>query len=479
MVFTSHLFVFYFLPAVLAAYFLLPQRRRNAFLTLASYVFYGWWDPWFVLLMLASTLVDYRCGRAVAAPGASPSYRRLALLTSVVVNLGLLGFFKYWTFFAANWNAVAGAGGGWRLPGWEIVLPIGISFYTFQSMSYTIDLYRGQARPAETLIDFAAYVSLFPQLIAGPIIRYRDLADQLPRRRHDPDRMARGLGYFALGFAKKVLLANNLGVIADAVFAAAAPPWHVAWVGVIAYAFQIYFDFSGYSDMAIGLGCMFGFKFPENFRSPYRAESITEFWRRWHISLSSWLRDYLYIPLGGNRKGRLRTYFNLAVTMLLGGLWHGAQWQFVVWGALHGLLLAAERLAGRSTLFSALPRSLRVMSTFAVVLITWVFFRAASLPDALRYVAAMFGSRGPSGAAGPAPSSDLVMAHVYNPAAVLVLCVGALVVWRAPRTEQWVEGGKLGFYRSRRKALTLAGVFIVALLEMSVQDHNPFLYFQF
>ncbi len=474
MVFTSHLFVFYFLPVVLAVYYLLGDRRRNAFLTVASYIFYGWWNPWFVSLMLASTLVDYQCGRMVTAAGASARRRKLAVAASVGVNLTLLGFFKYWMFFAGNFNALAAELGAWRLPGWQIVLPIGISFYTFQSMSYTLDLYRGEARPADSLLDFAAYVSLFPQLIAGPIIRYRDLADQLPARRHDLEGMARGLSYFAFGFAKKVLLANNLGVVADVAFAAEAPPWHAAWVGVAAYALQIYFDFSGYSDMAIGLGQMLGFKFPENFRSPYRAASITEFWRRWHISLSTWLRDYLYIPLGGNRKGRTRTYLHLAVTMLLGGLWHGAQWQFVVWGGLHGLLLAAERANGRRALAGAgLPRPIRVASTFVLVLITWVFFRAASLPDALEYLAAMFGL------ADTTAASDLVLARIYGPAALAVLVVGAVVVWSAPRTQQLVDGAGAEIYRSPGKAVAVAGLFVLALLEMSVQGHNPFLYFQF
>ncbi len=487
-VFTSHLFVFYFLPAVLAAYYLLPGRRRNAFLTLASYVFYGWWNPWFVTLMLASTVVDYRCGKAVAAPGASRRRRRLAVAASVTANLGLLGFFKYWMFFAANVNAVAAELGPWRLPDWRIVLPIGISFYTFQSMSYTLDLYRGRARPADSLLDFAAYVSLFPQLIAGPIIRYRDLAGQLPERRHSLDGMARGLATFAFGFAKKVLLANNLGVVADAAFAAGAPPWHVAWVGVVAYAFQIYFDFSGYSDMAIGLGRMFGFRFPENFRSPYRAASITDFWRRWHISLSTWLRDYLYIPLGGNRKGKVRTYVNLAITMLLGGLWHGAQWQFVIWGGLHGLMLAAERARGKTTvppeggernIGAGLPRPLRVAATFVLVLITWVFFRAANLADALDYLAAMFGL------ATNTAASELTQARVFSPSALATLVAGALIIWWAPRTAQLVGGdGRRGddrdaVYRSPAGALALAALFVLALAEMSVQGHNPFLYFQF
>ncbi len=472
MVFSSHLFLFYFLPAVLAVYYLLPERYRNAFLTLASYVFYGWWNPWFVLLMLGSTLVDYRCGQIVTTEGASSRHRKLAVAASVATNLSLLGFFKYWMFVAGNLNALFAGFGQGRLPVWEIVLPVGISFYTFQSMSYTIDLYRGHARPAASLLDFAAYVSLFPQLVAGPIIRYRDLADQLPRRRHDLDGMARGLAYFAFGLGKKVLLANNLAPIADTAFATEAPPWHVAWVGVIAYAFQIYFDFSGYSDMAIGLGQMLGFRFPQNFRSPYRATSITDFWRRWHISLSTWLRDYLYIPLGGNRKGPWRTYLNLAITMLLGGLWHGAQWQFIVWGGLHGLLLAAERANGKRSLFPRLPRPLQMSATFVLVLFTWVFFRAASLADALRYLAAMFGM------AKTTSASELAQAQIYGPMALALLVLGTLVVWRGRRTEDWIDGKTDAIHRLPLQA-TAVTLLLLALFEMSVQGHNPFLYFQF
>ncbi len=472
MVFTSHIFVFYFLPLALGLYYLLPGRFRGGFLALASYVFYGWWSPWFLLLILASTLVDYGCGRVLTAPGATAVRRKAAVAVSVSVNLSLLGFFKYFMFLAESANALLGAAGAQRLPVLEIVLPIGISIYTFQSMSYTLDLYRGHARPAPSLLDFAAYVALFPQLIAGPIIRYRDIAEQLHARRHSIERVARGLAYFAFGFAKKVLLANNLGEIADAVFAAEAPPWHVAWVGVAAYAFQIYFDFSGYSEMAIGLGWMLGFRFPQNFNAPYHAESITDFWRRWHISLSTWLRDYLYVPLGGNRKGPRRTYANLAVTMLLGGLWHGAEWRFVVWGALHGGLLAGERALGKRTLYAALPRPLRIAFTFALVLVTWVFFRAASLPDALRYLGSMLGL------IEPTAGGQLLAAATYGAFPLATLLAAALAVWSRRRTQDWIEAPGRTTLSPRLAAVSVA-LLVVAILEMSVQSHNPFLYFQF
>ena len=370
MVFTSHAFVFYFLPLVIAGYYATPTGHRSLFLAIASYLFYGWWSPWFVTLMLASTVIDFQCGRVIAAAGSRPSVRRTALLASIAANLTLLGFFKYFMFAGRNLNVVLGWLGSDPLGVIDVVLPVGISFYTFQSMSYSIDLYRGRARPAQRFVDFAAYVALFPQLIAGPIIRYHELADQIRSRPQSGELIAQGLMFFAIGFAKKLLIANNVGHIADAAFSADAPVWHVAWTGITAYAFQIYFDFSGYSDMAIGLGAMFGFRFSRNFNAPYQAESITDFWKRWHISLSSWLRDYLYVPLGGNRLGALRTYVNLAVTMLLGGLWHGAQWNFVVWGALHGSLLALERANSKRGLLHVLPRPARVGATFTLVLVT-------------------------------------------------------------------------------------------------------------
>ena len=353
MVFSSHLFVFYFLPVALLLYYAAPRRGRHLILTLVSYLFYGWANLAFMVLMLASTLIDYLCGlffagrlrwpgwralalgpiEPLAAGGPRSAGQRAAVAVSVVANLSLLGFFKYFNFAVDSYNGLVALAG---LPDFaadtvlRIVLPLGISFYTFQSMSYTLDVYRGETAALSSFIDFACYVAMFPQLVAGPIIRFSEVADQLRERRHTLEKIARGVAFFALGMAKKVLLANPCGQVADAAFAAGSLRPGEAWTGVVAYAFQIYFDFSGYSDMAIGLGLMLGFVFPKNFDSPYRAESITDFWRRWHISLSTWLRDYLYLPLGGNRKGRARTYVNLAVVMLLSGLWHGAAWNFVL-----------------------------------------------------------------------------------------------------------------------------------------------------
>ena len=339
--------------------------------------------------MLFSTAVDFRCGLIAGRRDVESGVRRAALVTSIVTNLALLGFFKYANFGIDNYNALVTALGGDHLQ-WEtffrITLPLGISFYTFQSMSYTIDVYRRHAEPVRNFVDFACYVALFPQLVAGPIVRFREVADQLRDRGHSLAKFARGVSFFAFGMAKKILIANPCGKIADVCFEAGSLTVIDAWYGIVAYSFQIYFDFSAYSDMAIGLGLMLGFAFPKNFDSPYLSQSITEFWRRWHLSLSSFLRDYLYIPLGGNRKGERRTYVNLMTVMLLGGLWHGALWNFVIWGGIHGVMLAVERRFEKDSLYRQLPGPAKMAVTFLIVTIAWVFFRAPTLGQAVDYL---------------------------------------------------------------------------------------------
>jgi alginate O-acetyltransferase complex protein AlgI len=470
LVFSSSIFLFWFLPLALLLYYAAPAGWRALVLTGLSYVFYGWWNPWFTVLMLVSTLIDYGCGRIITAPWAPPQRRQAALLASVIANLGLLAFFKYAVFFSENITRVGAILGLEMIvaPDFlsQIILPVGISFYTFQSMSYSIDLYRGHAEPARSFVDFACYVSMFPQLVAGPIVRYGAVADQLRHREHSVDGFVAGFTRFNYGFAKKILLANPAGRIADLCFEAGSPDTPVAWIGVLAYAFQIYFDFSGYSDMALGLGRMFGFRFPENFASPYRATSLTDFWRRWHISLSTFLRDYLYIPIGGNRLGPLRTYGNLLFVMLIGGLWHGAQWTFIVWGAIHGLALAVERF-GRERFGFALPAAAGWIVTSFVILITWVFFRAANLEAAFAYLAAMFGKGGDPVAA------EVLSAVVFSPMNVGVLVVGAAVAWLFPNSGDWLR---------RLSGMKVAGGLIllfVSVRVMALQGHNPFLYFQF
>ena len=466
MVFTSNIFLFYFLPIVLVVYYLLP-RRRNSILTISSYVFYGWWEPWFVLLMVASTLLDYVCGGIIAAPGATQARRRTALVAAIAGDLGMLMFFKYYTFTAENLNRLLGVFGAGALPVLAVTLPIGISFYTFESMSYTIDVYRGVVKSVQRFSDLSCFVSLFPHLVAGPIVRYNILAEQIRARDHSWDKFTYGIGIFIMGFAKKVLLANPMGNVANAVFGAASPPTLEAWIGVIAYAFQIYFDFSGYSDMAIGLGRMFGFIIPKNFASPYLSESITEFWRRWHISLSTWLRDYLYTPLGGNRKGPTRTYINLALVMLIGGLWHGANWTFIAWGAYHGTLLAYERWRGKASAYNFLPRPARIAFTFLLVLFSWVLFRSPDISHAASYLFAMFGATSNLGA------SMLLAAHVFTPYHLCILLICATLSFQPVEVYDWLED------LSWPKAVALIPLFLAAVGTMFTQASNPFLYFQF
>lgn len=484
MVFSSHLFMFYFLPLALVVYYALPRRGKHLALTVLSYGFYGWANPLFMALMLASTAVDYFCGLVIS--GAGPWGRapirqlevgerrrpaqKIAVAVSVCSNLALLGFFKYFNFGLANYNAAAAALGlsGLSLDlAFKVTLPLGISFYTFQSMSYSIDVYRGHARAIRNFIDFACYVSMFPQLVAGPIIRFAEVADQLQRRSYTLEKFARGAAFVSLGLAKKVLLANPCGKIADLAFGAASVSAVDAWFGAAAYAFQIYYDFSAYSDMAIGMGLMLGFVFPKNFDSPYLAGSITEFWRRWHISLSSWLRDYLYIPLGGNRKGRARTYANITLVMLLGGLWHGAAWNFVIWGGMHAALLAVERIAGKRSLYRRLPRPGRIAVTFVILLFTWVFFRADSLPAALAYCGSMLGM------AATGESARLLGGVLYQPYYLGTFVVAVVVTWAAPQT--WDFTRRL----SVPKAVAILAALWAALIVLTTQAYNPFIYFIF
>ena len=485
MVFSSHLFVHYFLPTALIVYFALPRRGKNLGLTALSYAFYGWSNPRYVFLMMASTAVDYACGayiarraprgsdgRREALPEGTPRSRhqRAALTVSIVCNLALLGFFKYFHFALDSYN------GFFHLLGldalqWHttlrIALPLGISFYTFQSMSYTIDVYRGRARPVGNFVDFACYVSMFPQLVAGPIVRFHQVADALHRRTHSIDMAARGALFFCLGMAKKVLLANPCGTIADAVFDAGAAETLDAWVGMIAYAFQIYFDFSGYSDMAVGLGLVFGFTYPINFDSPYKSKSFTTFWPRWHISLSSWLRDYLYIPLGGNRRGKARTLANLWTVMLLFALWHGASWRFVVWGVIHAGLLMGERALGGRSFFHRLPEPLQVAATFLVLQVTWPFFRSPDLESAFRLLGNLFGL-------GYVPeATGLAGGILYGPHSIGVLAISAAVIWGCPNTWHWCKEF------TWPKAIVAAVLLWLSLIMLMTQTHNPFIYFVF
>jgi alginate O-acetyltransferase complex protein AlgI len=371
-------------------------------------------------------------------------------------------------FFTESMNWLVEAFGRQALPVLRVTLPIGISFYTFQAISYVVDIYRGDAKPARSLVDYACFIAMFPHSIAGPIIRYHTIAEQLVAREHTLERFSSGAAVFILGLAKKILLADAMGEVADAAFGAAAPAAIDAWFGAAAYAFQIYFDFAGYSDMAVGLARLMGFELMKNFDAPYRAESITDFWRRWHVSLSTFLRDYLYIPLGGNRKGAVRTYVNLAVVMLLGGLWHGAKWNFVAWGGYHGLLLGYERWRGKVSLYSRFPRTARIAITFVLTLFSWVLFRAESLAAAGRYLAAMFGLR-PGGGAGM-----LLAAEIYTPKSLAAIALCGILAMQPVQAFQWVRRppGWLA-------AAALLALLALALAMMSTQAFTPFLYFRF
>ena len=486
MVFSSFLFLFYFLPLTLGLYYAAPPAWRLGVLTVLSYAFYGWTNPLYLPLMWFSTTIDYIAGAVISADarpqndnsaGTRTFRQRAALVISVTSNLALLAFFKYFNFGAdAYRNLLLQLGWSQQVPDalWQVILPLGISFYTFQSLSYTIDIYRGQARPARCFLDFACYVSLFPQLVAGPIVRFQDLADQLAERTHTWEKFSRGVLLFQLGLAKKVILANPCGSVAEAAFNAGTLECLQAWWGLWGYAFQIYFDFSGYSDMALGLGLMFGFTFPQNFNSPYCSASVTDFWRRWHITLSTWLREYLYIPLGGNRHGRLRTYLNLILVMLLGGLWHGAAWNFVIWGGYHGLLLAGERASGelRGRRVTAPPvqpavRAARVLLVSCLVALGWVLFRSDDISHAGRYYAAL------AGRASPQPATALLSSLLFQPYQILILLVSAVVVWGCPTAWNFTEQPSAG------KAVWGGVLFLLSIVLLATQQYNPFIYFLF
>lgn len=474
MVFSSHIFLFYFLPAVLAGYYLLPFTwrgvyLRNAFLTIASYVFYWWHTPWFVVLMWISTAVDFTAGKLITRKGATRFQKNCALMMSLLVNLGLLGFFKYYMFFMGGINTLLEllGGGGAVLPVLQVTLPIGISFYTFQTLSYTIDVWRGEVQPARNLATFSCFVALFPQLIAGPIVRYVDIAKQLDRRSHTFRVFSTGVSLFILGLSKKILLANPVGRVADAVFAADAPTQLSAWWGILAYHFQIYFDFCGYSEMAMGLGRMFGLEFLRNFNAPYYSVNITDFWRRWHISLSTWIRDYLYIPLGGNRRGTRRTYINLLIAFFLCGLWHGARMTFVCWGLFQAFFLVVERLRGKRSVYENLPVFMRIVLTNGIVLSGWVLFRAPDLRQALHYWRAM------AGMVRTNQASLLLEAEVFSLQNVAAVVMCAIAVWQPVKALDWVK--RQGAVRYAILFL----LFVLSIASMFTQAFNPFLYFQF
>jgi alginate O-acetyltransferase complex protein AlgI len=474
MVFSSHIFLFYFLPAFLIIYYMLPFRwkglyPKNTFITLASYVFYGWLMPWFVLLMLISTTKDYWCGKVITKAGQIEWKRKAALWFAVLGDLLLLAFFKYYMFTMENINKIIelSGGGANHFHIVTILLPAGISFYTFVALSYTIDLYRGDAKPARNLPTFSCFIGLFPHLIAGPIIRYQSVADQLAEREHTVSKFTSGIMIFMLGFAKKILLADRAATIADAVFRSGDPGMVNAWWGILAYHFQIYFDFCGYSDMAVGLARMLGIEFMQNFNAPYFSTSFTTFWRRWHISLSSFIRDYLYIPMGGNRCSVARSYFNLVVAFTLSGIWHGAKWTFILWGFYHGLFLVIERALGKKTFYSRLPMYGQILATNFLLLFGWVMFRSPSIGQAWHYWCCMFG------AVGASPASALLQPEIFSVRHVIEMLLCAVLVLQPVNAHNWVLKPALWKY-----AVCIV-LFIIAIFAMMASSFSQFLYFQF
>lgn len=467
-------------------YFFSSDKIRNVLIFITGLFFYAWGEPFYVCLMLFSTAIDYTAGRLMAKYDDDNKKRKICLIVSVCMNVGLLAIFKYSDFLIDSFNGVFGTSVTnpvvlvnkalnslypFGLNEKRVELPIGISFYTFQSMSYTIDLYLRNIKVQKSFLNFASYVSLFPQIVAGPIVRYEDVANELESRTVNIAKISAGIGLFVKGLAKKVLLANNIGMVWTQVKAMDYSTISVAtaWLGIIAFAFQIYFDFSGYSDMATGLGKMLGFEFPKNFDHPYISKSISEFWRRWHITLGSWFRSYVYIPLGGNRNGNFKTYRNLFITWALTGLWHGASWNFILWGLFFGVLIIIERL-GFGKILEKLPSAVSMLYTFVMVLFGWVLFDTDTLSDAGRYYAAMFG-------AGGSLVDSYARYTIASNAVMLVLCI-------------LISGGLgsrlISFCEEKNKrASAVAGVavkiggLLICTAYLVGATYNPFLYFRF
>jgi alginate O-acetyltransferase complex protein AlgI len=473
-VFSSIAFLVYFLPFAVALYFLAPQKLRNPFLLLASILFYSWGAPRFIFVILLTTWIDFHLVRAMHRQE-KQGRRKLMLALSVTMNVGLLFFFKYYNFFTGNINLALQAAGLPQIGLLEVILPIGISFYTFETITYVVDVYRRVHDPLNRLRDYLLYIILFPKLIAGPIIRYHEIADQI-NGRHDAETAGNrlnGFYRFTLGLCKKVFIANTMAEYADMTFNkdALLVNGAEAWTGMLCYTFQIYFDFSGYSDMAIGLGRMFGFIFPENFNNPYTSMSITEFWKRWHITLGNWMRNYLYIPLGGNRRGTTRTYLNLWLVFLLSGLWHGAAWTFIVWGAFHGGIMVVERF----TPLRLQSRASRVLAwgvTFLLTCTGWVIFRSETIPQALTILSRLF-------------SADFrLQPEYFNGRFISMFLVACLFSFYGG--SEAVRRMQAGFYaglKTNAAHIATAAIacilFTLAVATVSSTHFNPFIYFRF
>lgn len=464
MVFSSFIFIFYFLPACVGTYFLAPKFLRNFVLLAWSLLFYAWGAPKIFLLYAFSCVLDFILAKLLERD--SSDFKRKCILgISICFNIGALLYYKYFNFFISDLNSILDYLGHDKIQLAKIVLPIGISFFTFHKISYVVDVYRRTVTPASNFINYALYISLFPQLIAGPIVRFHDICDELDDREHSIDKVFDGFCRFAVGLAKKVLVADILGAVADRVFSQPDTNMNgmLAWLGIVCYAYQIYFDFSGYSDMAIGLAKVFGFTFLENFDRPYISKNITEFWRRWHISLSRFMRDYLYIPLGGKRGSALRTYFTLWIVFFISGLWHGASWNFVFWGCFHGFFLCFDRLVWLRV-SKSLPNFIQVMFTFVLVLIGWVFFRLEEFSKAIAYIGMMFNPSGFFVAEKIIPRAQFIQDH-----GVFIFVVATLICF-LPSLE--MKSIKV------RGTLCVA-LFLLSILSLASANYSPFIYFKF
>lgn len=463
MVFSSLTFIYVFLPIVLIGYYLIPSKAKYYWLLLANLVFYGWGEPVYVVLMLFSIFINFISGLLVDYYSPSPAKSKIVLVATIIVDIALLGYFKYAGFILQTFNTITGSSFTWK----DIILPLGISFYTFQAMSYPIDVYWKKVPAQKNILIFGTYISMFPQLIAGPIVRYEQISRQFTGRNPSLSEISSGIQRFIIGLSKKVLIANNVGLIWDHYSTILSPDLSLlgAWLGIIAFTLQIYFDFSGYSDMAIGLGKMLGFSFPENFRFPYMSSSITEFWRRWHISLGSWFRDYVYIPLGGNRKGIFRQILNIIIVWAITGLWHGASWNFVLWGLYYAVLLIIEKLF-LLRLQKHIPSFVNHLYALIAVVCGWVLFQITSIGDMFSYLQAMF-------------SNNLLYAasdiHMLLSNAIIIIAAGFFSTdWIYRITNKLPE--KAAFIS---KTCILIALFLVSTAFLVNETYNPFLYFRF
>ncbi len=476
MLFSSLIFLYGFLPLLLLLVFLVPSRFQNLLLLVASLLFYAWGELGHTIILLASCVFNYFMGLWIARSSSrhlAERFGKWPIRLGVSLNLLVLIFFKYLGFLTENLNQLLGFWDLLTFASPELQLPIGISFFTFQAISYLVDVHQNRVDAQKNWINLGLYIALFPQLIAGPIVRYCEIATQIKKRSLSYAGLSMGIERFLFGLSKKVLLANNFALLADEIFA--VPPAYLdpltAWVGLLCYALQIYFDFSGYSDMAIGLGRMLGFTIPENFNFPYIATSIREFWRRWHISLSNWFRDYLYIPLGGNRKGSKRTYFNLFVVFFLTGLWHGASWNFIIWGLLHGFFMIIERL-GVEQLLQKVPRFIRHLYVLLIVLLAWVFFRATGLNQAIEYIKILFALNG-------TPKMAFDLQYYLNYELLFWALIGLLACTPMLKNtwDRWSSSKNIILQLTQ--VILLIGCFLYCSMQLAVSDYNPFIYFQF